>query len=425
MKLLNYTTTYFSGILLVLISIWAIVFYYAMFDEIYDSIDDGLDNRKMVLIARARQDLSILEKPQLDEYQYTIEPVEYNNYRGFKDTYKDTLMYMINEEEFEPVRMLESIFKQDNEFYKITVITSMVEEDDQIQNLLKYTILLYAALIVSILLLNNFFLRKVWKPFYKLIDQLKGYRLEKNEPIQYKKTNIEEFALLNESVEKLLRKTQQSYTDQKQFIENASHELQTPLAIAINKLELLFEDDTLSDTQAEQLQHALENLERLTRLNRSLLLISKIENDQFSTRENVDLQSVVAKIISDYSDMAEHQNIKIIFDSHRKILENINPDLTYILFSNLIKNAISHGKQGSDVSIKLTQSNFVIRNFSDISSLEDKSIFERFQKMGNNVASTGLGLSIAKSIAEKFGFALNYNFQEGQHVFILNFHYIS
>src|SRR5690606_11078991 len=253
MKLLNYTTTYFAGILLVLISVWAIVFYYAMFEEIYDSIDDGLDNRKMVLIALANKDLPLMDKPQLDEYLYTIEPVDYNNYRGFRDIYKDTLMYMVNEEEFEPVRMLKSIFKKNNDFYKITVVTSMIEEDDQIRNLLKYTILLYLALIISILLLNKFFLRKVWKPFYKLIDQLKVYRLERNETIRYRETNIEEFALLNESIEKLLQKTRQSYSDQKQFIENASHELQTPLAIAINKLELLFEDDTLTDSQAKQL----------------------------------------------------------------------------------------------------------------------------------------------------------------------------
>src|SRR5690606_28722144 len=112
----------------------------------------------------------------------------------------DTLMYMINEEDYEPVRTLESIFKLNNEYYKIKVVTSMVEEDDQIQNLLKYTLILYAALVISILFLNNFFLRKVWKPFYNLIGQLKTFSLEKNKPINFTPTKIEEFALLNKSV---------------------------------------------------------------------------------------------------------------------------------------------------------------------------------------------------------------------------------
>jgi len=420
-KLLNYTSTYFSVMLLGLLSIWAVVFYYAMFNEIYDSIDDGLEHRKMVLIARANEDLSLLDKPQYDEYLFTIKHVDHNDYRGFKDTYKDSVMYMVNEKDHEPVRLLESVFKKNDDYYKISIVTSMVEEDDQINNLLKYTLILYAALVLSILLLNNLFLRKVWQPFYRILDQLKVYQLEKNEPILYTATNIEEFSLLNKSIEKLLNRTQQSYSNQKQFIENASHELQTPLAIAINKLELLFEDETLTETQAEQLQQTLENLERLTRLNRSLLLISKIENDQFQMCKEVDLQVVIEQIISDFSEMLYHKNQKINFDAEHRTVKNASPDLIYILFSNLIKNTISHGQTGSEISMKLTNKNFVISNYSPIDSLQNEDIFERFQKIGNNPNSTGLGLSIAKSIAEKFGFTLEYSFQNGQHYFTVNF----
>lgn len=421
MKLLNYTSTYFAIILLVLISIWAVVFYYAMFDEIYDSIDDGLEHRKMLLIARASKDLSLLDKPQFDEYLFTIKKVDYNDYRGFKDTYRDSVMYMVNEEDYEPVRLLESVFKNREAYYKISVMTSMVEEDDQISNLLKHTIILYSLLIISILILNNFFLRKVWKPFYKILDQLKGFQLERKEPIRYKATKIEEFALLNESIEKLLSGAQHSYSKQKQFIENASHELQTPLAIAINKLELLLEKETLTDTQAEQLQQALENLERLTRLNRSLLLISRIENDQFQARENVDLRAVIEKVILDLSDLAAHKNLKFILDAQDAIIKNTNPDLTYILFSNLVKNTISHGQPDSVVSVRLTIKEFIITNQSPIDSLENKAIFERFQKIGNNANSTGLGLSIAKSIAERFEFSLGYHFRNEQHIFTVSF----
>lgn len=421
MKLLNYTSTYFSIMLLGLLSIWAVVFYYAMFNEIHDSIDDGLENRKMLLIARANEDISLLDKPQYDEYLFTVKQVNYNDYRGFKDVYKDSVMYMVNEKDYEPVRLLESVFKKNEDYYKISVVTSMVEEDDQINNLLKYTLILYAVLVLSILLLNNLFLRKVWRPFYRILDQLKVYQLEKNEPIEFNATNIEEFSLLNKSIEKLLIKTQQSYANQKQFIENASHELQTPLAIAINKLELLFEDETLSETQAEQLQQTLENLERLTRLNRSLLLISKIENDQFQTREEVDVQAVIDKIISDFSEMLTHKNQQVNFDADHKTVKNANSDLIYILFSNLIRNTISHGRSSSEISMKLTDNNFVISNYSHVDSLQNESIFQRFKKIGNNANSIGLGLSIAKSIAEKFGFTLEYHFQNGQHYFTVEF----
>lgn len=421
MKLLNYTTTYFSGMLLVLISIWAVVFYFAMFDEIYDSIDDGLDNRKMVLIARASKDPNLMQKPQLDEYLYTIEKVDFKKYRGFKDTYNDTLMYMINEEDYEPVRTLESIFRLNNEYYKIKVVTSMVEEDDQIQNLLFYTILLYSVLVISILILNNFFLRKVWKPFYNLIAQLKIFRLEKNQTIAYTPTKIEEFTLLNNSIEKLLQKTQESYEGQKQFIENASHELQTPLAIAINKLEILFEENELNDRQAQQLQQALENLERLKRLNRSLLLISKIENDQFQQKQNLDIKTLIEEINSNFFEMASHKNVALNFSANGKVSKNMNPDLAYMLFSNLIKNSISHGNSGTNILMELDEKKFSISNFSESKSLEEELVFERFQKFNSNTNSTGLGLSIAKSIAEKYGFKLTYSYKKGQHIFVLNF----
>ena len=421
MKLLNYTSTYFSIILLVLISIWAVVFYYAMFDEIYDSIDDGLEHRKMLLIQRANTDISLLEKPNYDEYLFTIKKVDYKDYSGFKDIYKDSAMYMVNEKDYEPVRLLESVFKNNDEYFKISVITSMVEEDDQIKNLLKYTVILYALLVISILLINNLFLRKVWKPFYRVLDQLRDYQLEKKEPIQYNATKIEEFALLNDSIEKLLSRAQQSYTQQKQFIENASHELQTPLAIAINKLELLFDDETLSDLQAEQLQQVLENLERLTRLNRSLLLISKIENDQFPSIDSVDLAVIIERINSDFFDMALHKKQHLIFNSKHRIITNTNPDLIYILFSNLIRNAIFHGKEASDIAMKLTDNNFVISNYSEKEMLQNEGIFERFQKLGNGPSGTGLGLSIAKSIAEKFGFTLKYHFHDQRHIFTVSF----
>lgn len=421
MKLLNYTTTYFSIILLVLISIWAVVFYYAMFEEIYDSIDDGLDNRKMMIINRAHSDLDLKEKPQLDEYLYTIEKVDYKDYHGFKDTYKDTLMYMINEKEFEPVRTLESVFRLNDEYYKIMLVTSMIEEDDQIENLLKYTLILYSVLVLSILLINNIFLRKVWQPFYNLLSQLKKFSLEKDQDIRFSETKIEEFNLLNKSLEILLQKTKDSYDAQKQFIENASHELQTPLAIAINKLEILSEDTYLTQEQAVQLQLALENLERLKTLNRSLLLISKIENHHFPEKQEVELNSLINGIISHFTEIAEFRNIGLRFSSEAQVNLFINPDLGYILFSNLIKNAIYHGRGGTDITINLNHNRFSISNFSEIDSLENLPIFERFQKITSNRNSTGLGLSISKSIADNYGYMLKYSYIAQQHTFILVF----
>jgi len=421
MKLLNYTTTYFSILLLVLISIWAVLFYYAMFDEIYDSLDDGLENQKMLVMQYAENKPAVLDKPNFNESGYTIKKVPFSEIKNVKDQYRDTLMYMQNEEKYEPVRLLESVFEQDGEYYKINVITSMVEEDDQLQNLLIYLIILYFALLISILLLNNVFLRKVWKPFYKLVAQLKTFRIENDDKIQFQKTNIEEFSLLNTRVEKLLEKSKESYNNQKQFIENAAHELQTPLAISINKIELFLEENDLQEQQAIKLISALENLERLTRLNKSLLLLSKIDNDQFTLRERVNIPELIQNAITDFSDFAAHKNMIFNVTENSNLVVDINRDLAIILFTNLIKNAVFHGKAGTTVSIKINDSSVTISNASEAEKLDTEKLFSRFYKKETSNKSTGLGLAISKTIVEKYRYTLHYFYEKQQHIFKVTF----
>ncbi|HAI38620.1 MAG TPA: sensor histidine kinase, partial [Maribacter sp.] len=324
MKLLNHTTKYFALLLIVLISVWAVIFYFAMIDEVYDSLDDGLENQKDLIIDAVKIDPSLLQDTEFGVNNYTIKRVDAVSHDINKDSYRDTLMYMQNEDEFEPIRMLESTFVQDDTHYKIKLITSMVEEDDQIENLFTYLVGLYLALVLSIVVLNNLVLKKVWKPFYSLIDKLKGFRIEKDEPIQQEPTDIDEFNLLNQSVEKLTKKSRDSYIAQKEFIENAAHELQTPLAIAMNKLELLLEKNELTGHQTQEIGGVLDNLTRLTRLNKSLLLLSKIDNRQYLEEEDIDFNALIEKVAADFLDFATHKNMQVNVISNAKIRYTMN-----------------------------------------------------------------------------------------------------
>ncbi|HYH14513.1 MAG TPA: hypothetical protein VD794_04810, partial [Flavisolibacter sp.] len=164
MKLLNYTTTFFAVILFIIIPIWAALFYYNMLDEIYDSMDDGLDNQKLLVLQKARIDSSVFLRTSFDVGDYAIQEIPVALAGIKRDVYKDTLMYMKNEDEFEPVRMLQTVFKQNNRYYELKVITSMVEEDDLIQQLFYALLWLYVGLLATILVLNNVLLRRVWQP---------------------------------------------------------------------------------------------------------------------------------------------------------------------------------------------------------------------------------------------------------------------
>ena len=415
MKLLNYTTGYFAIILFVVLSAWAVIFYFEMLDEIYDSMDDGLENQKILVIHRVTQESQINEKNEFGEGYYTLKRIKEENAQNYRDSYRDTLMYMENEDDYEPVRLLESVFNHEGEYYKLKVITSMVEEDDLIEDLLYSLLWLYLGLVISIIILNNILLKKVWNPFYKLLERLKKFNIEKDENIKVQSSKIEEFALLNDQVQQLLGKSRDSYKGQKQFIENASHELQTPLAISINKLELLVENDQLSETQIKHISSVIQNLERLTRFNKSLLLLSKIENRQFITEDLISVNHVVKQLINDFSDLATHRKMNFEFSEDGILKFEMNRELAIILFSNLLKNALIHGKSGSTIFIKFQRNCVLISNKSENKALNKAKLFSRLYKISKK-DSNGLGLAISKAIADEYGLILTYSYEE-RHVF--------
>ena len=419
MKVVTYTTSYLAVFLLLLITVWAGIFYYAMLDEIYDSIDDGLDNQKGLILQKVKKDSTILFKTDFDEGDYSITGIEAEAAKEFFDEYLDTSMYMQNEQDYEPVRMLRTVFSHNNRYYQMQVITSMVEEDDLFSELLYAIIFLYVGLIATILLLNNFLLKRIWRPFYHLLKQLRHFRLEQPS-IETRKTNIEEFRLLNEVVAKMIRSNVDSYNSQRHFIENASHELQTPLAISINKLEALAATGKFSEQESQLLASALDNLERLTRLNKSLLLLSKIENKQFVSTVPVNINALVKKIIDDFSDQLAYREILISVKEEHQAVVQMNEDLSLIFFNNLVKNAMVHNYSGGTIAITIGSESFEIANTGKDQPLDESMLFTRFHKEKQSATSTGLGLSIVKAIAGLFGFKVSYHY-EGRHVIRVQF----
>ncbi|MBK0403635.1 HAMP domain-containing histidine kinase [Adhaeribacter sp. BT258] len=418
MKLLNYTSAYFAGILLLIISIWAGLFYFSMLDEIYDSMDDGLENQKILVIRKASADTTILNQPEFEAGYFTIKEIPFPKAQTYTDTYQDTLMYMENEEDYEPVRLLRTAFHHPNgRYYELQLITSMVEEDDLIADLLYSLVWLYLGLVASILLLNNFLLRKIWKPFYRLLERLQKFRLEDQQPLKTTKTNIEEFKLLNETVQKLIKSNIAAFNSQKQFIENASHELQTPLAISLNKLELLVENNNLSEAQLEILASIINNLERSTRLNKSLSQLSRIENRQFPEVAATNFNDLIKKQLEDLTDLAEHREVTLHLEEQGNLQAQVNPDLANILITNLLKNAISHNISGGTVKVQVKPESLTVQNTGSGNALDPQQIFNRFYKGEQNSGSTGLGLAIVKAITDLYGFRIEYSFQDGKHRF--------
>ncbi|WP_299253543.1 HAMP domain-containing sensor histidine kinase [uncultured Cytophaga sp.] len=418
MRLHNYTLLYISIALFFIIGVWASIFYIQMLDEIYDSIDDTLGNNKALIIKKSKTDTTILYKSDFEESNYSIKKIDAASAKKMKDVYVDTLMYMANEDDMEIVRLLKTVFTINHvDYYELNVISSMVEEDDLMEDLFYSLFWLYGILLVSIFTVNTLVLRKVWKPFYSLIQQLEHFNITKSAFVA-PQTKVHEFKLLNKSIESLLKKNSELYISQKQFIENASHELQTPLAISINKLELLSEKNDLTEADMILLTAAIENLQRLTRLNKSLLLLSKIENKQYADETTVAVSSICKRLSEDFEDLAEFKNIQISFEKQADLNIQINADLAEILCSNIIKNAIVHTDNGGFVTISVKQHSILIENSGD-KALDSEKVFQRFYKNATKKNNTGLGLAIVKSIADKYGFELRYSFMDKHRIEII------
>lgn len=420
MKLLNYATAYFAALLLVVLLVWAGLFYYTMLEEIYDSMDDGLENQKLLVIQQAARDSTVLQQKTFDNGYYTIRELPLAAVKHRREVYLDTLMYMQNEKDFEPVRMLKTAFRHHNRFYELRVITSMVEEDDLIEDLLYSLLWLYLGLLASILLLNNVLLRKIWQPFYQLLKDLQGFRLTDPQPLPAQKSRIAEFRLLQNTAEELLQSNIDTFNSQKTFIENASHELQTPLAISLNKLELLAGDPNLAEKQLAEVATITDHLQRLARLNKSLLLLSKIENRQFGEQEPVEVNALLKKILADFGDQIEYRGLTVTLEENGSCRQQMNPDLATVLLLNLVKNAVLHNRPGGFIRARVLPDTLVLENTGQEHPLDAQKLFSRFYKETPAPSSTGLGLAIVKAIADLYGFRLQYEYQ-GTHLLTVHF----
>lgn len=408
--------------LLIALTAWAFIFYINMIDEVHDSIDDGLDNSKLLIIHEANLDSTVLSKQHFDEGNYAIHPIPEQKALNHFDLYKDTLMYMENEDDLEPVRLLTTVFEaKDHEFYQLKVISSMVEEDDLIEDLFYSMLWLYLILLATILIINTLVLRSMWKPFFKFLNQLSQFKLGKNEEVQVVQSKVAEFQLLNKVVTEVLESNIRSFHNQKQLIENASHELQTPLAIALGKLQLMADNPELSEGVVREIFQTIETLERLTRLNKSLLLLSKIENKQFLNEEEIYLNELILSVLDDFQDQIEFKELEVSLLVENELHVKMNRELARILITNLIKNTIRHNFKKGKIEIRITDSSFQISNSGLDKALDPDKVFRRFHKESNDQSSTGLGLAIVKSIVAISGYQISYTHTGSMHQFTLKF----
>lgn len=415
-SLKNYILRHLVIVFLIVMAVWAILFYAYMLDEVYDNVDDGLKNQKIEIIREAYLNPSILEVNEYGINQFRVF-VAQGNFNE-KNIITREFFYMPYDEEMEPYRVLRTGFYAPNGVpYHLEIRTSTVEEDDL---LLAFSIalgVLYVILMLSVFVVNRLIIKGVWKPFNQILDKLNHYEFGNKPNLIPLESSVIEFNRLDKSIHQMWQRNEQVFQEQKTFIENASHELQTPLAITINKLEVLLEDDTLSETQIVQLSEAKESLIRLSGLNKTLLTLSRIENKQYKNPEKVVFNDIIKNIYTDFKELLEFKNIKFLLNETADFVCVMNKDLAFILISNLFRNALKYNIEEGIIEIQVGASEFIIKN-SGKNPLNKNVIFQRFYKSEQATNSNGLGLSIVKSIVDNYDFlSVEYCFEEEKHIF--------
>ncbi|MEI6434952.1 MAG: HAMP domain-containing sensor histidine kinase [Bacteroidota bacterium] len=334
----------------------------------------------------------------------------------------DTLMYDSDLGEFASFRHL---FAENssirNKGYTINIYKPLIETENLIAEILIAVALVFISLMITLAIANYFIARRVWIPFYRILAKLGHYQIDKAQPLQLLKTRIHEFNLLNDALEKMSAKISQDYQNLKEFNENASHELQTPLAIIKSKLELLIQKENLDENQYRLISNIYEATNRISRLNQGLLLISKIDNNQFLQTEDIDLQKIINIILDHFSDLIAHREIRLSTKFISPGILKMNHSLAETFFSNLISNAMKHNISQGFIEIAVDQNTFKISNSGQILKTNPAQLFERFRKSDSNQDSVGLGLSIVQRIASLYEFEISYLHHDGVHEMIVNF----
>lgn len=296
MKLVYRILLHLSWALSLLLAVWAVLFYFTLIDEINDEVDDALEARAEVIVKRvlAGRELPVpVDEGNNGYFLHEVSP----QYAAAQhhERYSDEEIFIPERDDKEPARVLRKVFRDGaGQWRELTVMTPTIEKDDLRESILRWMVCLYLFLLLMILLVTVIVLYRTMRPLYALLRWLDGYTVgARNAPLAVE-TSVTEFRKLNDAARRYAERAESSFERQKQFIGNASHEMQTPLAVCRNRLEMLVDDaHALTGEQLGEIAKVQRTLDYLVRLNRSLLLLSKIDNGQFPEAEEVDVNALV------------------------------------------------------------------------------------------------------------------------------------
>ncbi len=422
MRLINHIMLRVTLSITIVLGIWAPMFYYIIVDEIEDETDDVLEDYSAMIIQNflAGEAMPSNDNGSNNTYYLRSVPIDSLPIVKSVEGFSNENIYIKYKGEDEPARVLRQSFRDASDnYYEVTVITPTIDNQDFIEAILKLLFLLFLSLLFVILLFNAVAIHRGLNPLNNFLAWLHSSDIESCELPSIKQSNIREIKRLHSAIETFAERGRRAFTEQKEFIGNASHELQTPIAICQNRLELLLESG-LNEQQVEDVAGCMTTLARLSKLNKSLLMLSRIDNGGFENQE-VDINQVVRSNIELLKELNEHRNISLSIIESGSCIVSANRDLTTTLIVNLIKNSYSHNIDGGEIKIEIGTDFIRIGNSGIEKALDPQKIFNRFYQAESKGGTYGLGLSIVQSICKLYNFKIGYSFTSNLHLFEIKF----
>jgi signal transduction histidine kinase len=415
MKLFDKYNRINIGVTIVIMLVTGIVYYYTISHILTGQIDKDLvleENEVFSYVSKNHRLPNIYES---DHQQIVFTPL------GEKKTerrFLDTTYHDLDEKDLEAGRALISSVKVAGHNYRVLVTQSKVETEDLIQIIFLITIAVIVTLLTILLILNRVILKSIWKPFYKVLLQLKEFSLANHANIHSSPSNIDEFIELDQAVISMADRVKSDYENLKAFTENASHELMTPISIINSKLDTLVQTDEFTDKQSKLLNDIYGTVTRLKRLNKSMLLLAKLENGLINDQSEVDIKDVLEESIYQHEELLQQLNIRLTTNLHNKKVR-ANKSLMEILCNNLLSNAIRHNYQDGELSVLLSPEKLTVCNTGK-GSFDFRQVIKRFHKSDGS-EGIGLGLTLCKQICDNYGFTLAYQPDGKLHAFSIIF----
>lgn len=389
----------------------SIVYYFLMRDLLFQELDKSMVKIEKRIEDYVQENHSFPDVESLDDLHVTYVETAQGGSPVFR------LITPTRGKNSDHIRELDFYLDKGGRWYKVTVSRKLEGIKATAQMVVKMAVITLLLVIVAFLIVNRLVFRRLWRPFYESIAAIGRFQLGKHTLTDLPSTRIEEFNFMNDQFKGMAAKINREYIVLKEFTENASHEMQTPLAVIRSKLDLAIQDQHLSQEQSDTLRSAYASLKKLASLNRALLLIAKISNNQYSENAVLDIKEKLQDKILQFQELWEG---KLTISSDLGEAEiSANPDLVDIMLNNLFSNAGRHNVSAGKVMVRLDGMSLEIKNTGRPAPLDETRMFQRFYKGSVQEESNGLGLSIVKEICDLSGITLSYAYSAGLHGFTL------